>query len=124
MKLKKVLYLDGAANTPIDKKVFKAMKPYMANKYVGNSFSPHEHGIRSMCAIEDARRTILKSFGYSEESGEKVYFTSGSTEANNWVIQSLCLLLLNMLNLLRWIVTCQEQFYFLKLWLLCLIRLY
>ena len=91
MKLKKVLYLDGAANTPIDKKVFKAMKPYMTNKYVGNSFSPHEHGIRSMCAIEDARRTILKSFGYSEESGEKVYFTSGSTEANNWVIQSLCL---------------------------------
>ena len=89
--MKKNLYFDGAANTPIDKKVLKAMMPYMKNHYVGNSFSPHMDGQKSMMAIEDARKTILNSFGYSEDTGEKIYFTSGSTEANNWVIQSLCI---------------------------------
>ena len=89
--MNKNLYLDGAANTPLDKKVFKAMKPYMKQKYVGNSFSPHLHGGMAMAAIEQSRRNILNNFGYPEDSEEKVYFTSGSTEANNWVIQSLCL---------------------------------
>lgn len=87
-KISKEIYFDGAANTPVDKKVFRVMKPYLTNNYVGNSSSIHEHGINSARALMEARKTCASIFKCTPE---EVYFTSGATEGNNWVIQSLAL---------------------------------
>ena len=81
------IYLDGASNTPLDKKVYKAMKPYLKG-FKGNSSSSHSYGIAASAAIEESRENIANLLGVTK--GE-VYFTSGATEGNNWVIQSLCL---------------------------------
>lgn len=81
-------YLDGAANTPLDPKVLSIMEEYMKNGYVGNSFSLYDDGIRSMQAIEEARKKICTAL--ETEGKYNIYFTSGATEANNWAIQSAC----------------------------------
>lgn len=80
------IYLDGAANTPLDRRVFNAMKPFMVESSVGNSHAIHEDGIRAMQAVEQARTRIARSFGVRES---EIYFTSGATESNNWVLKSL-----------------------------------
>lgn len=85
MKVKDV-FLDGASTSPLDKRVLKAMKPYLSQKFVGNSSSIHDFGIRSSIAIEESRFTIAKALGVKSE---EVLFTSGATESNNWVIKSL-----------------------------------
>lgn len=84
--MKKDVYLDGAADTKLDPAVLAAMLPYMTNGYVGNSRSIHPFGVRSAQAVQEARETVAKIVGV-EASG--VYFCSGATEANNWVIKGL-----------------------------------
>lgn len=85
--MKKEIYLDGAANTPLDRKVFKKMKPFLKQSFVGNSFAIHSFGIKAMVAIENARQTIADALKVEDQ---EVFFTSGATEANNWVLQSVC----------------------------------
>ena len=86
IKLPKQTYLDGAANTPLDKRVFKAMRPYLKESFVGNSFATHAYGAVASVAIEDARLDIARTLGVGMN---EVYFTSGATESNNWIIRSL-----------------------------------
>lgn len=80
------IYLDGAANTPIDKRVLKAMKPFLAENSMGNSHGIHEDGIRAMQAVEEARQKIANNL---HVMASEVYFTSGATEGNNWVLKTL-----------------------------------
>lgn len=87
MRHRKV-YLDGAANTPLDRRVFNAMKPFLSENFMGNSHGIHEDGIRAMQAVEEARKRIAE--GLNVKISE-VYFTSGATESNNWVLKSLAL---------------------------------
>ena len=82
----KEIYLDGAANTPLDKTVFKQMKPYLTDKFVGNSFAIHDFGIRASQAIEHARMQVAEAV---KATPEEVFFTSGATEGNNWIIRSV-----------------------------------
>lgn len=86
---KKGIYLDGAANTPLDPKVYKAMKPFLSKSFVGNSFAIHEYGVAASCAIEDARKRIAYNLGGFDPS--EIFFTSGATESNNWILKSLAL---------------------------------
>ena len=88
MNTKRNVYLDGAANTPLDPRVFKAMKPYMAGGFCGNSQSAHRFGEKADKAVYSAREAIAKTMSVDPS---EVYFTSGSTEANNWVIKSLAM---------------------------------
>ena len=74
------IYLDNAASTPIDRRVLKAMKPFLKNEY-GNPSSVHKEGRRARGAIERARKDIASALHcYPEE----IFFTSGASEANSW----------------------------------------
>ena len=84
----KTYYFDSAANTSVDKEVFKAMKPFMTKGYVGNSQAIHDYGITSSIAVEHSREVIADTLGFKPK---EVYFTSGATESNNWVLKSLAL---------------------------------
>jgi cysteine desulfurase len=81
----KRIYLDYAATTPIDKRVLRAMMPYFKEKY-GNPMSLHSFGREALKAIEESRKKLAKFFNC--ESNE-IYFTSGATESNNWVIKGV-----------------------------------
>ena len=85
---KKAIYLDAASNTPLDKRVFQAMAPYMRSDFVGNSHSVHDYGIRARRVLEKARDKISEVTGFS---AREVLFTSGATESNNWVLKSLAM---------------------------------
>lgn len=80
------VFLDAASNTAMDKKVFKAMKPYLKKNFVGNSRSIHNYGIRASKAIEDSRKKIAQIM---HTDINNVVFTSGATESNNMVIKGL-----------------------------------
>lgn len=75
-------YFDNAATTPLDPRVLEAMLPYLGNEF-GNANSIHAWGSRARAAVELAREQVADLLG---ESPALIFFTSGATEANNWVI--------------------------------------
>ena len=79
------VYLDNAATTKIDPQVLNVMRRYERALY-GNASSKYSLGEISKNAIETSREIIASAIN-AEPS--EIYFTSGGTEANNWVIKGL-----------------------------------
>ena len=79
------IYFDHSATTPIDKKVLKAMKPFLSNKF-GNASSLHSFGQEANQIVEESRKSIAK---FLNCSSDEIIFTSGATEANNLAIMGL-----------------------------------
>ena len=82
------VYLDAAANTYLDKRVYNAMKPYLNEKYMGNSFAIHTYGNRAMKAVEEARAAAANVL---KVNSAQIIFTSGASEGNNTVIKAVAL---------------------------------
>jgi cysteine desulfurase len=79
------IYLDYAATCPVDKKVFKKMKPYFTEKFANES-SMHSLGNKVREEVEEAREQILKKIN---ATNHKLIFTSGGTESNNLAIKGI-----------------------------------
>lgn len=77
-------YFDNAATTPVDPRVLREMLPFFEDAY-GNANSLHEPGRRALDAVERARQRVAALVGADYPS--QIVFTSGATEANNWVLQ-------------------------------------
>ena len=82
---KKEIYLDNAATTPVDSAVLKKMQPYFNEKY-GNASSVHSAGDLARNGMEKARQQIAT---FLNCLSEEIYFTSGATESDNWIIQGI-----------------------------------
>jgi len=80
-----VVYLDYAATTPVDPDVLEAMLPYFSQAF-GNPSSIHTKGHEAKMALEEARIKIASFIGASPS---EIYFTSGGTEANNFIIKGI-----------------------------------
>ncbi len=78
-------YLDYAATTPVDKKVFEEMQPFFSKEY-GNTASLHKMGEIAKDAMENAREKISKK---TNGKDHKLIFTSGGTESNNFALKGL-----------------------------------
>jgi cysteine desulfurase len=81
----KRIYLDHNATTPLDPRVFEAMRPYMKGAF-GNASSPHSYGRLAKQALEESRETIAKGVGCRPE---EIVFTSGGTEADNLALRGI-----------------------------------
>ena len=81
-KAQKRIYLDYAAATPVDPRVFAAMKRYFSGAF-GNASSIHREGVEAKRALEDARETVADALGAHTD---EIIFTSGGTESNNLAI--------------------------------------
>lgn len=79
------VYLDYAATTPVDPVVLEAMLPYFSRAF-GNPSSIHAKGHEAKIALEQARARIASFIGASPR---EIYFTSGGTEANNFIIKGI-----------------------------------
>jgi len=79
------IYFDNAATTAIRPEVLEAMVEVMRN-IPGNPSSSHAYGRKAKSLVENARKTIAKFLNVS--AGELV-FTSGGTEADNLIINSV-----------------------------------
>ena len=82
----KPVYLDYNATTPMDPRVFAAMRPYYLTE-VGNAGSrTHLYGQRAKGAVDRARAQVASVLG---RRAEEIVFTSGATESNNLVLFGL-----------------------------------
>lgn len=80
--MKELIYLDHAATTKLDERVFTAMQPYLTKEY-GNPSSIYDLGAKSKAAIMDSREIIAKALG---AKASEIYFTAGGSESDNWAI--------------------------------------
>ena len=78
------VYLDNAATTPIDTRVFEAMIPFLTDQF-GNPSSIHQYGREIRSAIEKARKSVAEILNVAPS---EIFFTSGGTEADNTVINN------------------------------------
>ena len=78
------VYFDNAATTAIRPEVISTMVEVMTKNY-GNPSSSHSFGRASKVLIETSRKTIAS---YLNVSAGEIIFTSGGTEADNFILQS------------------------------------
>ena len=74
-------YLDWNATAPLHPAARDAMLTAM--DAVGNPSSPHQDGRRVRSLVESARESVAAALGVQ---ARQVVFTSGATEAANWVV--------------------------------------
>lgn len=77
------IYLDHSATTPLRQEVREAMDPFLGPEF-GNAGSIHAYGRAARKAIDDARDHLATLIN---ADSREIFFTSGGTESNNWVIQ-------------------------------------
>ena len=80
------IYLDYNATTPMDPRVFEAMKPYFLEEFGNAGSRTHLYGQRAKEAVEAARGQVAAVLGTRPE---EVIFTSGATESNNLALLGL-----------------------------------
>ncbi|MFL9836085.1 cysteine desulfurase family protein [Flavobacterium sp. ST-75] len=80
----KKVYLDNASTTAIRPEVMKEMMAVMSQNF-GNPSSAHSYGRGAKVLLETARKTIASLIG---AEAREIIFTSGGTEADNWIIRS------------------------------------
>lgn len=79
------IYLDNAATTKVDAKIFKKMEPYFTKKYA-NPIAIHQAGEDIFKEIETKKDKLRE---YLKASNSEVVFTSGATESNNFILKGI-----------------------------------
>ena len=79
-----MIYLDNSATTRPCEAAVAAMTEALTEGW-GNPSSLHDLGLRADAALRSHRRAVSDALGAEEE---RVFFTSGGTEADNWAIFS------------------------------------
>lgn len=81
----KLVYFDYAATTPLDERVFEAMREFFYRDY-GNASSLHTFGRKARTGIYESRETIANMINAKES---EICFTSGGTESDNLAIKGV-----------------------------------
>ncbi|ADY52626.1 Cysteine desulfurase [Pseudopedobacter saltans DSM 12145] len=81
--MKRKVYLDNAATTPLDDEVKQVMIAVMEDNF-GNPSSIHAHGREVRTIIEKARKNIANLLNTAPAN---IFFTSSGTEADNTAIR-------------------------------------
>jgi cysteine desulfurase len=84
--MKRFVYADNAATTPVSREVVDAMTPIF-NEAWGNPSSLHEKGREAKEILDGAREKIAECLGCD---ASEIYFTSCGTESDNWAIKGAC----------------------------------
>ena len=80
---KKLIYADHAATTPLMPEALEAMLPFVKGNF-GNPSSIHSWARKPREAVREARAAIARCINAEPE---EIFFTSGGTEADNWVVK-------------------------------------
>ena len=80
-----MIYFDNAATTQTQPEVIKTYTE-VATKIWGNPSSLHNLGTQATRILEASRRQIAELLG---KESKEIFFTSGGTEGDNWVIKGV-----------------------------------
>jgi len=85
VKTDEIMYLDHAAATPLDERVFLAMQPYFSEKFM-NPSSPYAPALAVRRDYEAAKQVIASSIGAKPD---ELVMTAGATESINLAFGSM-----------------------------------
>ena len=80
-----IIYLDHAAATPLDERVFLAMQPYFSDLFY-NPSSPYSQALAVRREYEAAKQAIASCIG---AKGDELVITAGATESINLAFGSM-----------------------------------
>lgn len=79
------VYMDHAATTELLPEVKNAMEPYLMDEF-GNASTSYEMGKKTRQVLEESRERIAAVL---DAHPEEIFFTSGGSESDNWVIKNV-----------------------------------
>lgn len=84
--MKRPVYMDCHATTPVDPRVVEAMLPFFSETFGNAASRSHPYGWTAEAAVDKAREQIARLVnGRSKE----IVFTAGATESNNLVLKGV-----------------------------------
>ncbi len=83
--MKKMIYLDYAAATPMDKRVLEAMQPYFTEQF----YNPSATYLAARKVATDVQMARAKVAHWLGSTPAEIVFTAGGTEANNLAIHGV-----------------------------------
>lgn len=81
--VRRPIYMDHQATTPVDPRVLETMLPYFTECFGNAASIDHEYGAEAKQAVEKAREQVAQLINASPE---EIIITSGATEADNLAI--------------------------------------
>lgn len=97
-----MIYLDYAATTPLDKRVFDVMMPYFSELF-GNPSSIHRLGQKAESAVDEAREKIAKALNCRTD---EIIFTSGGSESDNLALRGV---MMARHDATKWLLTAKTE---------------
>jgi cysteine desulfurase len=87
-----MIYLDYNATTPVDPRVFEAMRPYFTELFGNAASTNHRFGWTAQDAVVKARNQVAALLGVEQDERQgarEIIWTSGATEGNNLAIKGV-----------------------------------
>ena len=84
--MKKPVYLDYGATTPVDPRVVDKMVPWLYENFGNAASSSHEYGWKAREAVEEARSQVAQMINADPR---EIVWTSGATESDNLAIKGI-----------------------------------